>query len=749
MPFESKRSWYATCKKCNTNWRGHLPTTGFKTEAAYRKYENGFPESFTGNGGTCEACIEQGIKPPGSMLSTWSKGTPKGVIRDVKPIKKDADAPGGGAERLKQQATKPSNLSPTPAAAPPCCVNLTLNFFFDGTGNNMKTDQGTQETSNITRLYLAHLDDDPAISTYRYYIPGIGTLFPDIGDPGVDKIERDSMAWTAKISSGVGGMGQQRLDFSEQKIDERIAAIPADKLKSIRIAVFGFSRGAALARAFAAQLHKKRCQQVGANWKFKTKAGQLVDFEIYFMGLFDCVASAGLPASARKYASDVVKYGSYAMPVLGPLGALMPIAAKKAAQASGHDGWAKDLAVPATVKSCVHYYSVHEARNSFPLDSLRVGNSIPGAGQMEEKAYFGVHSNVGGGYRPGENGRSVYINMQLSNVPLNWMYETAKTHNVALAGYKDMLQRVKDTFEVSSVLQQGFDNYRKQTPSAELAPHEMMKQHMQLYIRWRSYRFKRGIAQFNVDASAKVEEQARIEHAEYDAKIAAIDQKIAANVAQAQQMMMVRSREAFQRLAALAQERKELEASRLEWTNKIATLPSHDMPKKHESKSAATDPTAPARSSKYWTMWNKKQNELKAQVDLLKLNQKDGMPLLKYHEMIIEAWDKSLDFEKDEAVYSFFDNYVHDSASDFDSDRSLLIDPRMVFIGGDNTALDAELEALAKKRSDWEKQKKEKARQEAFRRQVNDPANRKEVQEIMKEAQKRYGSTEATPEWGD
>lgn len=750
MPFEAKRSWYATCKKCKTNWRGHLPTTGFKTESAYRKYEDGTPESFTGNGGTCEACIEQGIKPPGSMLTTWSKGTPKGVIRDVKPVKKDADAPGGGAERIKQQDAKPSNLSPKPAAAPPCCVNLTLNFFFDGTGNNMKSDEGTQETSNITRLYLAHLDDDSASSTYRYYIPGIGTLFPEIGDPGVNKTGNDTMAWTAKITSGIGGMGQSRLDFSEQKIDERVAAIPPDKLKSVRIAVFGFSRGAALARAFAAQLHKKRCQQVGANWKFKTKAGQLVDFEIYFMGLFDCVASAGLPASARKYASDVVRYGAPVMPLLGPLGPLVPIAAKKAAQASGHDGWAKDLVVPPTVKSCVHYYSVHEVRNAFPLDSLRIGGSLPGGAQLEEKAYYGVHSNVGGGYRPGENGRSANVNMQLSNIPLNWMYEKAKMQNVALAGYKEMLPPVRKTFEVASVLQQGFDGYHKQTSSAELAPHEMMLHHMRPYIRWRSYRFKRGIAQFNVDASAKVEEQARKEHAEYDAKIAAIDQKIAANVAQTQRMRMVSSSEAFQRLSALAQERKKLEDSRLEWTNKIATLPSHDMPKKDESKSAALDTAGPARSSKYWTMWNKKQDELKAQVDLLKLNKKDGMPLLKYHEMIIEAWDQSLDFVKDEALYSFFDNYVHDSASDFHADRSLLIDPRMVFIGGDNTALDAELEALTKKRGDWEVQKKEKARQDVFRNQVNDPANRKEVQEIMKEAQRRFGnSQEVTPEWGD
>ncbi len=746
MSYKPQRHWYATCSKCKTSLETWIDPDNYTTEAAYRKDESAQASTFNANFGKCPACLEKGIKPAG-VPSTWSTGKPSGPVRSMNTIKKKEKPSSDAKEKLKEQDKKPSDLSPKPAAALPCCINLTLNVFFDGTGNNMKTDESTQETSNVVRLFLAHEDNNDKTSTYALYIPGLGTLFPEIGDPG-----------GTPLGLGAGYGGQDRLDYTFKKLDERVASIPADKLKTIRLAVFGFSRGAALARAFAAQLHKKRCEHVNGAWKFKTKAGKLVDFEVYFMGLFDCVASSGLPASARKYARDLLKYG----PLLGPLGPLTPIAAKKAAQASGHDGWAADMVVYPTVKSVVHYYSVHEARNSFPLDSLRVGGSLPAGIQMEEKAYYGVHSNVGGGYRPGENGRSMHTNMQLSNIPLSLMYKKAKLHGVALADFKDMTSKVKDTFVIAGGLQQAVNEYASLHRSAELAPHEMMHHHMRPYIRWRSYRYTRGIAKFNADTSKDIEDQSRKERAEHERQIEAINQKIKATKAEANRKAqlitdeimrnsMTRSPQGYERNKALMNERSqiraqcdaecaELEAKRLELENKIGTLPTHDMPK---------DGKPVAAQSKYAKRWDTKQKELKAQIDLLKLNKKDGMPLLKYHEMLIEAWDQSLDPKRDEAIYSFFDNFVHDSASDFDSDRSLLIDPRMVFIGGDNVALDPEYEALNKKRAAWETEKALKERRAAMQRQVDDPANKREVQEIIKEANKRYGKSETPVEWGD
>jgi Uncharacterized alpha/beta hydrolase domain (DUF2235) len=65
-----------------------------------------------------------------------------------------------------------------------CQQTLTLTYFFDGTGNNLDADKGTKEHSNVARLYRVHLDDDEAQGVYRFYIPGIGTYFKDIGDAG-------------------------------------------------------------------------------------------------------------------------------------------------------------------------------------------------------------------------------------------------------------------------------------------------------------------------------------------------------------------------------------------------------------------------------------------------------------------------------------------------------------------------------------------------------------------------------------
>ncbi|KAG1085887.1 hypothetical protein G6F57_019154 [Rhizopus arrhizus] len=67
----------------------------------------------------------------------------------------------------------------------------------------------------------------------------------------------------------------------------------------------------------------------------------------------------------------------------------------------GHGGWAtaEDLRIPADVRRCVHMVAAHEVRGSFPVDLVDGAN-------CEQIIYPGVHSDVGGGYTPG-NRRSV------------------------------------------------------------------------------------------------------------------------------------------------------------------------------------------------------------------------------------------------------------------------------------------------------------------------------------------------------
>jgi len=167
------------------------------------------------------------------------------------------------------------------------------------------------EHSNVARLYRAMPTENPDAGLLTFYIPGIGTPFREIGDEGGD--------WKAAVAWG----GQARLDWAWARLEEQIAKAaarasnPVNKICMINVAVFGFSRGAALARAFAVKL-QAACQRQGQGWVF-TK-GQY-PIRLYFMGLFDTVASVGIPTAARKYQREA----SVAGHVLGKIPGLGPV----------------------------------------------------------------------------------------------------------------------------------------------------------------------------------------------------------------------------------------------------------------------------------------------------------------------------------------------------------------------------------------------------------------------------------------
>src|SRR6185312_2679845 len=68
-----------------------------------------------------------------------------------------------------------------------CQQTLNISLFFDGTNNNDDKDNvkwrdsQTKCQTNVERLYNVALDDDTK-GIYRYYIPGVGTPFPKIGE---------------------------------------------------------------------------------------------------------------------------------------------------------------------------------------------------------------------------------------------------------------------------------------------------------------------------------------------------------------------------------------------------------------------------------------------------------------------------------------------------------------------------------------------------------------------------------------
>lgn len=349
---------------------------------------------------------------------------------------------------------------------PPCCKTLHISLFFDGTGNNLNNDlyiSRPKHPTNIARLFRATIGQGYAGGVqghseelvdlagtsgnkyYKYYIPGVGTPFPEVNDldystPGlafatygeeranwgllriIDAMRRtsglteisDAEAYAAvtKMTSNLGSEGpykrkivfNQLLNASDLAPKMKQAVIQPEpgkpKLLGIKLYVYGFSRGAASARAFVSWLS----ELLPGGGKNESKpelclesGGVKIPLSIEFLGLLDTVASVGV--------------------------------ANIAPFAEGHMGWADgtmELPDNGLIKKCTHLVSSHEQRLCFPLDSIcRSDGTYPG--YATEVVYPGMHSDIGGGYPPGDQGKAVGSNDSclLSQISLHDMYSSA------------------------------------------------------------------------------------------------------------------------------------------------------------------------------------------------------------------------------------------------------------------------------------------------------------------------------------
>ncbi|MER0049111.1 DUF2235 domain-containing protein [Pectobacterium odoriferum] len=370
------------------------------------------------------------------------------------------------AERLYRQELC---LAAGRRVEPPCCKTLHISLFFDGTGNNLNNDlllSDPKHPTNIARLFRATigtgtaggvptgeqttlLDDaeDGEGKYFKFYMPGVGTPFPEVNDPDYSTMglvgatkgeERINWAllriidvlkfcstekWltTAESRQSIDKMGTSwnRLWFggSHNRYEEfsRLLNELAPKLKTlmtqpepgkpkllgIKLYVYGFSRGAAAARAFVRWLSEllPPPKAEGENPPQCLQIGELqLPISVEFLGLLDTVASVGI---------------AHVVPI-----------------AEGHMSWAdgtmelpSDETYPGLIKKCVHLVSGHEQRLCFPLDSVRRGNGKYPP-YVTEVIYPGMHSDIGGGYPPGDQGKANGIDdrLLLSQIVLNELY---------------------------------------------------------------------------------------------------------------------------------------------------------------------------------------------------------------------------------------------------------------------------------------------------------------------------------------
>ena len=373
-------------------------------------------------------------------------------------------------------------------SVPACSGQVNVGIFFDGTGNNMEADYTKlpaeqRKHSNVVKLFqcMPTAREDGRVSNY---IPGVGTRFPEIGESTAHPLGAASAAGGAqRITWAMLQLinaphfyvhNAQLIDAAQAKAFSGNLAGPLtpdfmrrvplrhwqDKLKAallnqkprveqINLSVFGFSRGAAQARAFVNWVFEV-CESKDGGWTFAD-----IPFRIQFLGLFDTVASVG---SASLFSNGL----------------------------DGHMSWADDnLQIHPAVEQCVHYVAGHEVRATFPLDSVRVKSTYPA--NAIEVMYPGSHSDVGGGYAPNELGVSPRNDAFASIIPGVNMYKAARLAGVPLLPWNSLPEHVRTSLTADDDTIDSFNAYRRESGITSGPVEELARKHMALLF---SHRFK-------------------------------------------------------------------------------------------------------------------------------------------------------------------------------------------------------------------------------------------------------------------
>ena len=464
-------------------------------------------------------------------------------------------------ERLKKIESNEQPKLGVPGKS--CETELFFGFFFDGTRNNYEQadKNGTRNHSNVARLYdcfpglsvpgVLPKDTDWTYKLERYqhffrtYVPGVGSPFAQIRDSGlglqgaqgagagwggsprivwalvqainnvhrffkkralIDNDEAYGLAYKVELDREKlqkvkpGGAWeeffkkkddetQQILEGMLKRLHEAVRPHWFDKLMGrpttvdpgivtqINISIFGFSRGATQARAFANWL-LAMCQRDarlhGRGNAEMTLGGFPVKFT--FMGLFDTVASVGAANTMGN------QFG------LG--------------WADGHGAWADadfSLRVPEQIPT-LHLVAAHELRRSFPLDSVSVGNTLPG--DSREWVFPGMHSDVGGAYSPQEQGKGLSASGSdmFSRIPLITMYREARLAGVPLKlEFANAIAKERFALEPNTI--QAFNAYVAECKVKIGGLTTILREQRRLFIQWKRLRRATGATPLEQTAS--------------------------------------------------------------------------------------------------------------------------------------------------------------------------------------------------------------------------------------------------------
>jgi hypothetical protein len=356
----------------------------------------------------------------------------------------------------------------------------------------------------------------------------------------------------------------------------------------------------------------------------------------------------------------------------------------------GHDEWGARLRVHESVEEVRHFIAAHEIRNSFPLDSVStlLGSRISKPANFYETVYPGAHSDVGGGYAPGEGARGIRPSEKLALIPLRHMYDFALKCGVPML--PKWAARNEADFDTASELRDTFDCYAR-TVGAFSSLGQGINKHMELYYAWRFRAIKR-IAAGDKTESTLIDAQDR-KFRQHDTQLAREVDNLTAkeNVANVSWIGMMSVQET------------KADTSDSEVSTKTFSISDADVlqaRKKYENahserlRATARKDAVPDMKN-LQAMLNIYDRQLLADVKAIRKALDEGSnakrsvrrnDLRPHYKALLEAYENEFEKNnglKDEKIISFFDKYVHDSLAAFAKDATLPSDPRVVYLGGD------------------------------------------------------------------
>jgi hypothetical protein len=428
------------------------------------------------------------------------------------------------------------------------------------------------------------------------------------------------------------------------------------------------------------------------------------------MGLFDTVASVGMPMSSNTTSKVGAAMSSVEYMMNDRLTSYLETRPQELAFAEGavagadpapgkydgHSSWGGKLEIDHAVEEVRHFIAAHEIRNSFPADSISVFRSekITKPANFYETVYPGVHSDVGGSYAPGEGARSDLRPEGLGLVPLIHMYKYAVHHGVPLLPVMSWTNRNKEDFEISKDLISSYNYYMKKIGSGSTIG-DLLNKHIGLYLAWRFRSIKMKLAG-NKEEAERISKQRDV----FSRGERSIDEEIA-NLETSESRATEVLNSLISRRAAQTQN-----AIRLSGAHPESEISYHDIQLARERRQAAHHAVLDARARKLaQPNMDQLQNMLslydaqlmkdvkaireacsQRQVFGSSVAYKRMKDLRPHYRYLVEAYENEFEKNqglKDDTVIRFFDNYVHDSLAGFAGDATLPSDPRVVYLGDD------------------------------------------------------------------